>query len=431
MNQAGWGLLGPEKLANERRTRTLGVGAAVREFNDLAVPGMGNVFFGKQLLLAIMGVSVAERLRETGMRVQNIETANAVEALACWLVLSRNNWMGDRRLRGVTKMRHRRDVLFEEARKQNFYVTQPMRMSTVQPLHALNLVVSESVRFNAFSTAQNGRNFIEAACDAFGVSYGQKRNVLEHLIGWATGAIHGLSSEVLRNALSPTEPLPGSARQVLRGCLIRGGSKDAIRRKAILAWVDRMISNASNHVSWLEMPNELDEAHWKDLRAGALFFAVRDAAIDLLNAVEAHMGSLENPRLELGNSMPADISGECVSLGQKAVRFLDLGYDPTPEQQAGSFCRECLDEKQVIEKLVKRDDLILRLGSNAVIPGPAFQGSPTADDQTEPKTSGKEIIDEPVASAALPENISQRVGNMILLSRDLHGKLTKWLEVIG
>jgi hypothetical protein len=32
-----WGLLGPEKLSSERRTRTLGLGAAVREFNDLAV----------------------------------------------------------------------------------------------------------------------------------------------------------------------------------------------------------------------------------------------------------------------------------------------------------------------------------------------------------------------------------------------------------
>lgn len=168
MIEVGWGLLGPEKLASERRTRTLGVGAAVRAFNDLAVPGVGNVFFGKQLLLATLGVAVAERLRDAGMRVQNIETANAVEALACWLVLSRNNWVGDRRLRGGIKMRHRRDVPFAEARKRNFYVTQPMRMSTVQPLHALGLVHSESERFNAFSTAPPGRDFIEAVCDASG-----------------------------------------------------------------------------------------------------------------------------------------------------------------------------------------------------------------------------------------------------------------------
>ena len=38
-----WGLLGPEKLNSERRTCTLGLGIAVREFNDLAVPGLGGV----------------------------------------------------------------------------------------------------------------------------------------------------------------------------------------------------------------------------------------------------------------------------------------------------------------------------------------------------------------------------------------------------
>ncbi len=35
-----WGLLGPEMLASERRTRTLDLGATVRSFNDLAVPGI-------------------------------------------------------------------------------------------------------------------------------------------------------------------------------------------------------------------------------------------------------------------------------------------------------------------------------------------------------------------------------------------------------
>jgi hypothetical protein len=35
-----WGLLGPEMLASERRTRALGLGATVRSFNDLADPGL-------------------------------------------------------------------------------------------------------------------------------------------------------------------------------------------------------------------------------------------------------------------------------------------------------------------------------------------------------------------------------------------------------
>lgn len=45
---------------SERRTRTLSLGATVRAFNDLAVPGLGGVWFGKQLLLATLGVAIAE-----------------------------------------------------------------------------------------------------------------------------------------------------------------------------------------------------------------------------------------------------------------------------------------------------------------------------------------------------------------------------------
>jgi hypothetical protein len=92
---AAWGLLGPETLANERRTRTLDLGAAVWTFNDLAVPGLGGVWFGKQLLLATLGVAIGERARNSGQRAQNIEVANAVEAQACWLALDSNGWKRD------------------------------------------------------------------------------------------------------------------------------------------------------------------------------------------------------------------------------------------------------------------------------------------------------------------------------------------------
>jgi hypothetical protein len=156
---AVWGLLGPETLATERRTRTLGLGATVRAFNDLAVPGLGGAWFGKQLFLATLGVAVAERARSSGNRVRNIEATNAVEALACWLALNQNGWHRDARLRGATKMRGANDLSFANMRKPSFYVTQPMRQATVQPLRAMGLVESTGERFNAFSSTPVGRDF--------------------------------------------------------------------------------------------------------------------------------------------------------------------------------------------------------------------------------------------------------------------------------
>src|ERR1700733_13058051 len=99
-----WGLLGPEHLAGSRRTRALGLGSAVSQFNQLAVPGIGGVWFAKQLFLATLGVIVADRLRVLGASVKTIEAANAIEALACWGAFESNGWKRDARLRGIQKL---------------------------------------------------------------------------------------------------------------------------------------------------------------------------------------------------------------------------------------------------------------------------------------------------------------------------------------
>src|SRR5438445_985925 len=201
-------------LASERRTRTLGLGATVRSYNDLAVPGLGGVWFGKQLLLATLGIAIAERVRNSGKRVQNIEVTNAVEALACWLALDSTGWKRDPRLRGALKLSGRKDLSFATVCKRSFYVTQPMRQATVQPLRALGLVESNGERFNAFRCTNHGEAFIDAAWAAFKP---HKRSVLDHLVMWAR-SIHddAKNSSELRRALSPLEPMSESAREFLK-----------------------------------------------------------------------------------------------------------------------------------------------------------------------------------------------------------------------
>ena len=61
-----WGLLGPEAISSSRRTRSLGIAASVRRFNDLAVPGLGGVWFGKQIFLALLGVAQVADLVNSG-----------------------------------------------------------------------------------------------------------------------------------------------------------------------------------------------------------------------------------------------------------------------------------------------------------------------------------------------------------------------------
>ena len=58
----------------------------------------------------------------------------------------------------------------------------------------------------------------------------------------------------------------------------------------MLAWVGRLAATKPPQASWTDRPSELGEAHWQDLRSGALFFAVRDAALVYRAALERPAG---------------------------------------------------------------------------------------------------------------------------------------------
>lgn len=135
-----WGILGPGTIESVRRVRTLDLTPCVRLFNELAVPGLGGVWFGKQLFLATLGVLVAEQANERGCRVTKITVANAIEAIACWLALTGEPRTNGGRVLGSTKLVGHDSYSFSKVSQLNFYVTTPMRTSTVTALPALGLV---------------------------------------------------------------------------------------------------------------------------------------------------------------------------------------------------------------------------------------------------------------------------------------------------
>jgi hypothetical protein len=422
MIRTGWGLLGPEKVAIERRTRTLGLGATVRAFNNLAVPGMGNVYFGKQLALAVLGIAVAQQVRRDGIKAQNIETANAIEALGCRLAFEENQWASDIRLRGVSKMQGTRIPTFHEARKRSFYVTQPMRMATLQPLMEFGLVVARSERFNAFSIAEQGQHLVDVLCDSYPSVY-YSQNVFQRLCGWVSG--DGGSLWSLTKPLSPLEPLPHVARDLLRGCVIRGDGPEPERRRAALVWVERCAREDSELTG--SRPSELDDAHWLDVEAGGLFFEARNEALSFLDAVETHMGNQDIPRLSFDKPLPQGLSAYSSMLIERAQAFIDLEHDPSPEREATRFCRECLDEGCVVEHLVRRDDRVLRLGTDAVIPGPAYRGNWGGGLEADPGEEEESAAEGQIQLPGTAGILSPRIGSLLLFAIDLQGKLSEYL----
>lgn len=424
-----WGLLGPDSVGSARRARTLGLGSAVRFFNERAVPGIGGVWYAKQLWHAMLGVALASRLQAAGQNMPNIKCANAIEALACWLALDGNKWQADSRLRGATKLRGASDLSFKAVSKPGFYVTQPMRMATVQVLPALGLVQSDATRFNQYQLSEHCLRRFDLGDKSNG---GYGREVLEHLYQWSQGkreAHAGRHKAFFYKALSPLEPMDEPLRRLLTDVLHSGGETEPHfskqRRRNALQWVEGLRQQSEQAPSWNSRPTMLDVEHWHDLQTGAAFFALRDQSLKVLDALEAHLGTLQDGRsFDLSKStLPESVRLALKALRVQASNYLKLSHG---EPIALRFANECSAETNaaIVLSLVERDGRVLRLMGSVVLPGPAFDGSSSIN-------SGEtEATDEEADQRRVkwPVGISSRMSNLFYLNADLHGDLETWFK---
>lgn len=421
MSDMMWGLLGPEKMARTRRIRSLGLAGSVRAFNDLAVPGMGGVWFGKQFMLATLGVALAQKARLAGRRVQNIEIANAVEALGCCFALDASSEAVDARVRGSTKLRGKTDRSFAVVRKPGFYVSQPMRMATVQGLPSLGLVEAGGNRFNAFECTSTAHNLLDASLTG--------RSVFNDMMKWIEGDVE-VTAGALRKALSPVAPLPLSARQILSDRLVQGHETESTvnrsRRTAALSWVEEVRQSGKGLKDWNQCPIQISDDHWRDLRAGSLLFAMRDAALQALDMVEGHINTLHAPRLSLKDHLPDPIQAQLAVLRVRAREFQDHGHDDLEAQKFTAECQQ--SDAALLVSMVTRDGRVLRLVAGHVVPGAAFQKSAMMDPVQEQTTNLEPAaeIEEP-GSIAWPSQISGRIHNLFLFNADMKGELDHWV----
>ncbi|MCA9090416.1 MAG: hypothetical protein KDA90_17485 [Planctomycetaceae bacterium] len=291
----------------------------------------------------------------------------------------------------------------------------------------MNLVESTGERFNAFTCTQLGHDFIDAVCANLKP---YNRSVLDHLVGWAKGTYDNVrSSPPLTRVLSPLAPIPKPAQEILRERIVQGSGVEPSRRRNALNWVERLRIESPTQISWKVRPAMLDEDHWRDLHAGTLFFVARDAAIGLLDQVEAHIGNQTDLKLSMDTPLPRAIADKCDLLRARAAEFLQNNHDPSPCASAGEFCRECTEnvDALLLEKLLAREGRVLRQRGREVVPGVAFRGNQLSEPETarSPEEGGEEAkVDKTIP---VPEGISHRVHNLFLLNLDLCDELDNWL----
>mgnify|MGYP001601974276 FL=1 len=168
-----WFIPALEEFQSERALLHLGLNSATRYYRELSVPGIGGVWFVRQLSWSAAGIALAKELA-----LKPAKVANAIEALACKL-----EWRyGKENYTRRGKRAFARDEddgiwSFNDLSDKTHYVQVTYRQSTVRALS--NLKLTNGTRFNTMELMQPGQELADAFLD--------QMKIRKALFGWLSG----------------------------------------------------------------------------------------------------------------------------------------------------------------------------------------------------------------------------------------------------
>lgn len=357
-----WGILSPDVVVSPRRLRDLGLGAAVRHFNDRAVPGIGSMWFPMPLLWSLLAVSIAAEVGRPALPI-----GNAIEAL---MMARAHGRAVDPRLRGGQKLAGVTDLSFANLSRRGVYVVQPTRMGIVEPLARLGFVAGR--RFGSFEVTPTGQRLLDLPDVAAG---------RQALLGWVRGAQITRQGKRL-DALSPFAEVPPSARRLIRARLLDLPDGDGQRRRRLAALT------GGPSARQLDAPTPLpgiEAGHWTDLRAGVSVIDLRAGAVAVLDAIEQELLRRRDARTPV--TLAREDAVEVAGVPLEALRRLAGAHAPrihaAGEPDGIGFVGSLVGAApaDIVTSLARRDGKVVRWDpSSGLTLGPAAGGATAAPD---------------------------------------------------
>lgn len=395
-----WGILAPEEMISARRQQDLELGAAVRYFNDRAVPGIGGLWFPMPLVWSVVAIAVADRMNKDGANANTLTIANAIEA-RMMLGAIRGNAKRDSRLRGTQKLGGKQGKSFAALSRRGVYVVQPLRMGMIQPLVSLGF--AKGGRYGALSLDTYGMQMM---------TLGEMPKVLNSLQSWVQASRKDTGAKAIE-VLSPLADIPSDVNALIRARIFDGEGDDALRRRAL--WT-LGTGPTADMLDQDDRPDEIDRDHWRDMRAGAAFIDLRDAALDTLWQAEGFVVK----RREAGGkaNTPEEVAGavqEPLATLRKLAKKVRLRIVEAGQRTSIAFAKDCAEAEDAVlmAMLVKRDGSALRLIDGRIVPGPAARDVRDTQGQEE---AGEALADPPAFAPQL-----HRLHNLHCLARELNG----------
>lgn len=365
-----WGAVEPKDFAHMRLRLDFGLRRAIMGFNEWAVPGLGGVFFVRQLSWACMGLHLQPEI-DTSATPARI--AEALEAFASWIVVRRDPQARlEHRIQGKRKFAGRTSLSFSDIAKGGAYVTVPFRRSATRALPGLNLCVREETRFSELKLTRAGMDLAELAL----VSGGDARPWLKDWIEQGDKFTKKVQPAI-KAALVPSLASPAEKRLVLER--VRGDSRRADLEKLLSHHTNAMLATKSGRASFLA-----DVHHAEHAARLSTCFAFEDVRTSTLLAAQAVSDAIRSSaqRVHL-LAERQDVADAFAALGRDCDVLRKGAATGTPVDASG-FCAEQSGSRGLEERvalLVGRAPMVFSMIDGRVDQGVAYTSKPlVADD---------------------------------------------------
>lgn len=376
MTTAIWFAPAPSTADTTRLTLDFGLRSSDLYFRELVVPGLGGVWFVRQLAWATGAIALKHEMSQLGGHVPTAtRISHGIEALAC----KRDYLDGNTDSPMVLgKRAFGRDpdgtiIDFERLTQRAYYVVNTHRQDTSRALRENNgLGLASGSRFNQFSLTGAGQALADTFLDqTVGQGGGRLRRWLQDWIRDRAKFTNSVSK-----ALVPSHPSAGEAEHVSSRLLGVAGS-DGDKRRALASALGR--SKELPDIEAVVAPRLRSKGHARQaleviaaLRFGAAMDQTREVAAHITRQLEPETSGLPCSRISRDTQAKRALSALRLAC-KKFVVSSDAAA--IGERDSLRFADEVLGatDAEVIASIVRRVPDLLSLVDGSACHGPLFR----------------------------------------------------------
>ncbi|WP_347917128.1 hypothetical protein [Paracoccus marcusii] len=314
------------------------------------------MWFAMPLLWSVIAVSIAQELNRPALPI-----GNALEARVMKHVLERKTARQSAQLRGMRKLANvENGPKFQKLVRPGVYVVQPIRLGMIQPLVDLGFVTGS--RYSAFCLAAAGERLLELPA---------VKPARYALLRWAQGENPRDLGAAL-DSLSPLTVPDAASRKLIRSQLLEGGSESSHRRRDL---ANLGIGPSQEQLDSAVPLSGISVDHWRELRAGAGFIELQQAALSVLSKVDERLHELrdKNKAAKLSLAAAVETASDELALLKAQARRMENRIKAGNEKLSIAFLHQCLtlSPLELAAELGKRDGSVVALRGDVLTLGPA------------------------------------------------------------